>query len=156
LFLTTEIARYAIFIGPVVVFWATRRICIGLQRRDASMLEHGVETGIIRQLPNGAFVEAERPVTEDEAAELIERPPASVIQPRSDTDENGLPDPSRRGPMGRVQALAHDIFVEGISLAPPTDGHGNGHGGDGHGEVEGGERAAVGAGQAEPPDDETE
>jgi ubiquinol-cytochrome c reductase cytochrome b subunit len=147
-----------------VAFWATRRICIGLQRRDASMLTHGIETGIIVQLPNGGFVELERPPTEEEAALLIEPPPASVTQPPSDIDENGLPAPSRRGVLGQLQARAHDVFVEGISLAPPTNGHTNGHGGNGHngnghnghGEIEGGERAAVGAGQAEPSDDETE
>jgi ubiquinol-cytochrome c reductase cytochrome b subunit len=160
LYTTTEVARYAVFIGPVVAFWATRRICIGLQRRDAAMLEHGVETGIIQQLPNGGFVEAERPVTEEEAAALIELPPASVTEPRADTDENGLPAPSRRGPLGRVQAIAHDYFVEGISLAPPTNGHTNGHGTNGHGtnghgEVESGERAAVGSGQPDgQPEDE--
>jgi ubiquinol-cytochrome c reductase cytochrome b subunit len=134
-----------------VAFWVTRRICIGLQRRDASMLEHGVETGIIRQLPNGAFVELERPVTEEEAAELISAPPTPLALPR-ETDDNGLPAPATRRPLGRVQALARDIFAEGISLAPPTGGHGNGHGEDGHngqGEVEGGDRAAVGAGQNE-------
>jgi ubiquinol-cytochrome c reductase cytochrome b subunit len=162
LYTLTEIARYAIFIGPVIAFWVTRRLCIGLQRRDASMLAHGVETGIIHQLPNGAFVEAERPVTPAEAAALIELPPASVTEPRSDTDENGLPSPSRRGPLGRLQSVAHDYFVEGISLAPPTNGHTNGHGtnghtnghgaingnGNGHGEVESGERAAIGSGQS--------
>jgi ubiquinol-cytochrome c reductase cytochrome b subunit len=164
LYTTTEIARYAVFIGPVVAFWATRRICIGLQRRDASMLSHGVETGIIRQLPNGGFEELERPVTEEEAGLLIEHPPVSVTQPVSDTDENGLPAPSKRGVLGQLQARAHDVFVEGISLAPPTNGHTNGHGGNGHNgnghnghaEIEGGERAAVGAGQAESTDDETE
>ena len=137
----------------------TRRICIGLQRRDASMLTHGIETGIIVQLPNGGFEELERPPTEEEAALLIEHPPASVTQPPSDIDENGLPAPSRRGLLGQLQARAHDVFVEGISLAPPTNGHTNGHGGNGHnghGEIEGGERAAVGAGQADPSDDETE
>ncbi len=155
LYTTTEVARYAVFIGPVVAFWVTRRICIGLQRRDAAMLEHGVETGIIQQLPNGGFVEAERPVTEEEAAALIELPPASVTEPRVDTDENGLPAPSRRGPLGRVQAIAHDYFVEGISLAPPANGHTNGHGANGHGEVESGERAAVGSGQPDgQPEDE--
>jgi ubiquinol-cytochrome c reductase cytochrome b subunit len=166
LYTTTEIARYAVFIGPVITFWLTRRICIGLQRRDAAMLEHGVETGIIQQLPNGGFVEAERPVTPEEAAALIELPPPSVTEVRSDTDENGLPSPSRRGLAGRVQARAHDYFVEGISLAPPTNGHTNGHGTNGHGTnghnghnghaVEGGERAAVGSGQSDDrqPDDE--
>jgi ubiquinol-cytochrome c reductase cytochrome b subunit len=166
----TEFARYAVFIGPVVAFWITRRICIGLQRRDASMITHGVETGIIRQLPNGGFVEAERPLSEAEMAEMVEPTPASVTAPRIDTDENGLPAPSRRGALGRLQSVAHDYFVEGISLAPPTNGHTNGHGtnghnghnghgeieSNGHAEVESGERAAIGSGQPDEyqPDDE--
>ena len=49
----------------------TRRICLGLQRKDARMLEHGVETGIIRQLPTGEFVEEERPLTAQERAVLF-------------------------------------------------------------------------------------
>ena len=44
----------------------------------------------------------------------------------------------------------HEIFVEGISLAPPADGHGNGHGsGNGHAAIgDESERAAVGGGGA--------
>src|SRR5262249_43313204 len=57
LYLTTEIARYAIFIGPIVAYLGTKRICRGLQRKDNHLLEHGVETGIIRQLPNGEYIE---------------------------------------------------------------------------------------------------
>jgi ubiquinol-cytochrome c reductase cytochrome b subunit len=149
LYLTTEIARWAIFIGPVIVFWATRRICFGLQRRDASMLTHGVETGIIQQLPNGAFVELERPLTEAEVAEIAAPPPSptAAITAR-EVDDNGLPEPALRGARGKLQARVHEIFAEGISLAPPTNGHGNGHGsGNGHPAVDGeGERAAVGGG----------
>jgi hypothetical protein len=42
----------------------------------------------------------------------------------------------------------HEIFAEGISLAPPTNGHGNGHGsGNGHAAIDSeSERAAVGGG----------
>ena len=147
LYLTTEIARWAIFIGPVIVFWATRRICFGLQRRDASMLTHGVETGIIRQLPNGAFVELERPLSEGEVAEIAApspSPTAAITAP--EVDDNGLPEPALRGARGKLQARVHEIFVEGISLAPPTNGHGNGHG-NGHAAIDGeSERAAVGGG----------
>ena len=156
LFLTTEIARYAVFIGPVVAFWVTRRICIGLQRRDAAMIEHGVESGIIQQLPNGGFIEVERPLTEREMAEMVSPPPAPLELPE-DTDDNGLPRPALRNPVGRLQERAHEIFAEGISLAPPADGHDghgtNGH--DGHGEIEGAERAAVGGrpDQVEPDDE---
>ena len=51
LYLTTEIARYAVFIGPVIAYIVTKRICLGLQRKDAAMLLHGYETGIIYQRP---------------------------------------------------------------------------------------------------------
>ena len=65
LFTLTWIARFAVILGPIVAYWVTKRICLGLQRKDAHLLEHGVETGIIRQLPNGAYIEETRPVDED-------------------------------------------------------------------------------------------
>jgi len=153
LYLTTEIARWAVFIGPVIAFWATRRICLGLQRRDASMLTHGVETGIIVQQPNGGFVELERPLTDVEVAEIAARPPAPLAITRT-VDENGVPEPAMRGVRGKVQAKAHEIFAESISLVPPADGHGNGHG-NGHAAAEGeGEPAAVGGGPVQPAEGE--
>jgi quinol---cytochrome-c reductase cytochrome b subunit len=44
----------------------TRQICLALQRRDLRLLEHGMETGIIRQLPSGGYVEETRPLSEEE------------------------------------------------------------------------------------------
>jgi quinol---cytochrome-c reductase cytochrome b subunit len=60
--------------GPVLVFTVTRRVCLGLQRKDAETLEHGVETGIIRQQPDGGFTEELRPVGDEERAVLAARP----------------------------------------------------------------------------------
>src|ERR1700761_7621968 len=60
LYTLTWIARVMIFAGPALAFVVTRRICLGLQRKDAGLLTHGVETGIIRQLPDGEFVEEAR------------------------------------------------------------------------------------------------
>src|SRR5258707_14532354 len=75
LYVTTEIARYAVFIGPVVAYWVTKRICLGLQRHDLHLLEHGVETGIIRQLPSGEFIEETAPVSEEARAAPEARQP---------------------------------------------------------------------------------
>jgi ubiquinol-cytochrome c reductase cytochrome b subunit len=75
LYLTTEIARYAFFLAPVVAFVLTRRICLGLQRKDLRLLEHGVETGIIRQLPGGGFIAETRPLSERERAAIQSRAP---------------------------------------------------------------------------------
>ncbi|MGH3294757.1 MAG: cytochrome bc1 complex cytochrome b subunit, partial [Trebonia sp.] len=57
LYTVTWIARVLVIVGPVVAYAITRRICLGLQRKDAQTLEHGVETGIIRQWPDGEFTE---------------------------------------------------------------------------------------------------
>jgi ubiquinol-cytochrome c reductase cytochrome b subunit len=59
--LLTETARYGVLTGPVAAYLVTTRICLGLQRTDLRLLEHGVETGIIRQLPSGGYVEETRP-----------------------------------------------------------------------------------------------
>jgi ubiquinol-cytochrome c reductase cytochrome b subunit len=66
--LITEIARYAVFAGPVLAYLVTNRICLGLQRRDLRVLKHGAETGIIRQLPSGGYVAETRPAGADAGA----------------------------------------------------------------------------------------
>ena len=40
----------------------TYRICIGLQRHDREVLAHGIETGIIKLLPTGEFIEVHQPL----------------------------------------------------------------------------------------------
>jgi ubiquinol-cytochrome c reductase cytochrome b subunit len=35
---------------------------VGLQRSDRAVLEHGIETGIIKRLPHGAYVELHQPL----------------------------------------------------------------------------------------------
>jgi ubiquinol-cytochrome c reductase cytochrome b subunit len=127
LYLTTEIARYAIFIGPVVAYWVTKRICLGLQRKDRHMLEHGVETGIIHQLPSGEFVEQTRPLTEDEIAELdVRRQPRLPIE--AATSAAGVPPRGLRGGLGLARERLNLVLNE--TLPPGTsegNGHGNGH-----------------------------
>jgi ubiquinol-cytochrome c reductase cytochrome b subunit len=58
--LITQIARVGVLIAPIAAYLVTKRVCLGLQRRDLDLLEHGVPTGIIRQLPSGGFVEETR------------------------------------------------------------------------------------------------
>src|SRR6201990_51491 len=40
----------------------TYRWCVGLQRSDRAVLEHGIETGIIKRLPHGAYIELHQPL----------------------------------------------------------------------------------------------
>jgi quinol---cytochrome-c reductase cytochrome b subunit len=132
LFTLTWIARVAVFVLPAVAYWVTKRICLGLQRKDAHLLEHGVETGIIRQLPTGEYVELTRPVDEEKRAVLeynrVGAPEQPAIPPAEVPDE--VPAPGTRGALGRLRLRANRVITEGIPVT--SDGHGNGHG-DGHG-----------------------
>ncbi len=49
-------------LGPVAGFDVTRRICLGLQRKDQEILLHGRETGRIVRTPSGGYVEIHEPV----------------------------------------------------------------------------------------------
>jgi ubiquinol-cytochrome c reductase cytochrome b subunit len=124
LYTITWTARVLVFAGLAVAFYLTRRICLGLQRKDQELLEHGLETGIIRQLPHGEFVEIHRPLTEEERAVLeAKKVPALMPAPGAE-DHNGVPAPSRAA-IGRLRARANRAFAE--TIVAETNGHGNGH-----------------------------
>ncbi|OBG72018.1 MULTISPECIES: cytochrome bc complex cytochrome b subunit [unclassified Mycobacterium] len=59
---TTWIGRIGMVILPPLIYFITYRWCIGLQRSDRGVLEHGIETGIIKRLPHGAYVELHQPL----------------------------------------------------------------------------------------------
>ena len=64
--------RCMVLVGPLIAFTITRRICLGLQRKDRELVLHGYETGRIVRLPGGNYVEVHRPVGEYERWRLID------------------------------------------------------------------------------------
>ena len=76
----TYTLRAGLFILPPLTYIATKRFCLALQRADDELLHHGIESGTIRRLPSGEFVEetvgqpssyATLLATSDERRELI-------------------------------------------------------------------------------------
>jgi len=59
---TTWAGRIGLLVLPPLAYWVTYRLCIGLQRGDRAVLEHGIETGIIKRLPHGEFIEVHQPL----------------------------------------------------------------------------------------------
>jgi ubiquinol-cytochrome c reductase cytochrome b subunit len=59
---TTWIGRIGMVVLPPIVYFIAYRWAIGLQRSDREVLEHGVETGIIKRLPQGAYIELHQPL----------------------------------------------------------------------------------------------
>ena len=63
--------RTACILLPPIAFYVARRICYSLQAKDRELEHHGVETGIVRQLPSGEFVEVTIPKPLPERVELV-------------------------------------------------------------------------------------
>ncbi|WP_040806833.1 cytochrome bc1 complex cytochrome b subunit [Nocardia concava] len=59
---TTWFFRIALLVAPPIAYFAAYRFCIGLQRSDRAVLEHGIETGVIKRLPHGEYIEVHQPL----------------------------------------------------------------------------------------------
>ncbi|MEW5812710.1 MAG: cytochrome bc complex cytochrome b subunit [Actinomycetota bacterium] len=59
---TTWIGRIGMVVLPAIVYYIAYRWAVALQRSDREVLEHGIETGIIKRLPHGAYIELHQPL----------------------------------------------------------------------------------------------
>ncbi|MDT9684553.1 cytochrome bc complex cytochrome b subunit [Streptomyces sp. TRM76323] len=86
----TWFVRIFFFLGPVLAFIVTKRICLGLQRRDRDKVLHGRETGIIKRLPHGEFVEVHEPLSQAQLHALTAHEQYAPAEIGPTVDENGV------------------------------------------------------------------
>jgi ubiquinol-cytochrome c reductase cytochrome b subunit len=104
---TTWIGRIGMVVLPAIVYYIAYRWAIGLQRSDRAVLEHGIETGVIRRLPHGEFIE--------------------VHQPLGPVDEHGHPEPLdyQGAPvpkkMNKLGAAGHSVPGSLLRPDPPEE-----------------------------------
>ncbi|HMC71806.1 MAG TPA: hypothetical protein VKJ07_21795, partial [Mycobacteriales bacterium] len=67
---TSWTLRVLLIVAPPIAFYITKRWCLGLQHHDEELLHHGIETGIIRRLPSGEYIEVTAPLPPQRAAVL--------------------------------------------------------------------------------------
>lgn len=63
--------QLALVIGPVVAFFVTRLVCLGLAERDLEVVRKGRETGRVVRLPDGGYVTVRTPVDAHERFRLV-------------------------------------------------------------------------------------
>ncbi|MFD5014409.1 cytochrome bc1 complex cytochrome b subunit [Streptomyces chartreusis] len=115
----TWFVRIAVFVVPVLTYVVTKRICLGLQRRDRDNVLHGRETGTIKRLPHGEYIEVHEPLTQGRLHTLTqhEQHPPYEIGPT--VDANGVR--RRVTPSQRVRArLARAMFGSASRIEKPT------------------------------------
>lgn len=61
-----------LFVGPIVAYFVTKRMCIALQKKDREIALHGYESGRIVRLPGGEYIEVHQPVDEYERFKLVD------------------------------------------------------------------------------------
>ena len=65
------VLQVLIFVGPVVAYFVTKRICVGLQKKDREIALHGYESGRIVRLPGGEYVEVHQQLSDYERWKLV-------------------------------------------------------------------------------------
>lgn len=107
----TLILRVLTFVGPVIAFWATRRICLSLQRHDRDLVLHGRETGRIQRGAGGDFHEVHEPLDEYTRWTLVQHEAPAPLELESATDANGV---DKKGARKRkLRARLHDFYFGG-------------------------------------------
>ena len=73
--LSIESVTYALqallILGPIVAYIVTKRICLGLQKKDREIALHGFESGRIVRLPGGEYVEVHEQLSDYERWKLV-------------------------------------------------------------------------------------
>ena len=94
----TWVGRIGLILLPPAAYFITYRLCLGLQRSDREVLEHGIETGTIRQLPSGGFIEVHQPLGPvDEHRHPNPQPYAGALVPKTMNQHGAAGEPGRGG-----------------------------------------------------------
>jgi ubiquinol-cytochrome c reductase cytochrome b subunit len=115
----TWFVRIGFFVVPPLVFIVTKRICLGLQRRDRDKVLHGRETGIIKRLPHGEFVEVHEALSQAQLHRLTAHEQYTVAALAPAVDENGVERKPTRKEKLRAR-LSKGYFGEGNQIPKVT------------------------------------
>jgi len=124
----TYTLRALVFILPPITYVITKRICIGLQRKDREVVLHGRETGRVFRTEDGEVFELHAPLSEQERWELVAFESQRPVEPQPAIDASGV-----RRPGGRLDNLRYRISkfyfedrVEPVSPAELAAAHAHG------------------------------
>ncbi|MFB7932283.1 MULTISPECIES: cytochrome bc complex cytochrome b subunit [Streptomyces] len=115
----TWFVRIGVFVLPVVAFIVTKKICMGLQRRDRAKVLHGRETGTIKRLANGEYIELHEPLAQSELFTLTQHEQNPPYEIGAEVDAGGVRRKVRRSERLRAR-LAKAMFGPDARIEKPT------------------------------------
>ncbi|MDQ0760334.1 cytochrome bc1 complex cytochrome b subunit [Streptomyces canus] len=112
----TWAVRIGLFAVPLVVFAVTKRWALALQLRDREKVLHGRETGVIKRLPYGEFVEVHEPLSQEQLHILTAHEQDKPLTAAQAGSVNGSPTRAQRL---RVR-LSRSFYGDGAQIPKPT------------------------------------
>ncbi|HEY0260332.1 MAG TPA: cytochrome bc complex cytochrome b subunit [Lacisediminihabitans sp.] len=109
-----HVLQALLFLGPIIAYLVTKRVCVGLQKKDREIALHGFESGRIVRLPGGEYIEVHEQLDEYERWRLVSFTEYTPLLMHP--DENG-----RISPVQRLRASLSRWFFED-RISPPTKG----------------------------------
>ncbi|PXA81507.1 ubiquinol-cytochrome c reductase cytochrome b subunit [Auritidibacter sp. NML120636] len=121
----TYVLRVLYFLGPILGFIITRRVCLSLQRKDREIALHGREAGIIQMSPGGGFSEKHERVSDYRLYELVAFESQKPVPAQ----------PNKKGKIGGMEKmraglarLLYEERVEPVSRAELAEAEAHDHG----------------------------
>ncbi|MCT1619148.1 cytochrome bc1 complex cytochrome b subunit [Janibacter hoylei] len=114
----TQILRVLTFVGPVIAFWATKRICLSLQRHDRDLVLHGRETGRIQRGAAGDFHEIHEPLDPHTRWTLVQHEAVAPLELEPAVDANGVED-KKKARKNKLRARLYSFYFDG-AVQPVT------------------------------------
>ncbi len=115
----TWFIRIAVFAVPVAAFLITKHICLGLQSRDKERVLHGKETGTIRRLPHGEYVEVHEPLSPAARYTLTAHEQYQPLEPGATEVSDGIPPKLSRREQLKAR-LSAGYFGPSAQVSKPT------------------------------------
>ncbi|MFI2716953.1 cytochrome bc complex cytochrome b subunit [Streptomyces collinus] len=115
----TWFVRIGVFVLPVAAFIVTKKICMGLQRRDRAKVLHGRETGTIKRLPTGEYIEVHEPLAQAELHTLTQHEQNPPYEAGREVDAGGVHRKVKRSERLRAR-LAKAMFGPDARIEKPT------------------------------------
>ena len=124
--------RIAVIVAPPLAFIITKRICLGLQRKDRELVLHGHESGVIARTADGEHYEVHKPLTEFERWTLVQHDVHRPLELDHLEDDHGVARPNARSEKRRAK-LSRFFFEDRVEPVTPAElaaaqAHGHGHG----------------------------
>jgi len=111
----TWAVRIGLLVVPVAAYSVTKRWALGLQRGDREKVLHGRETGIVKRLPDGEFVELHEPLGQAQLHLLTQHDQYRPIGPGTANPRAAL----RLARFLRAR-LSKSLYGEGAQITKPT------------------------------------